>query len=302
MQYPLVTVFTFIYNTNPNYIIEAIQSVKANNYPNIQHIVIDDCSPDPVPKETVKKWIAENNYECEFYENEVNLGICKNLNYMLTLAKGKYLLGASDDNLVADRIITDVNVFEKLDENYALVFGLTQEMNSKSELQPNVFPNLIVQENDSYFNLLLNGNCLAAPSVTYKTEILNKVGGFNEDLSFEDYEMALRLANLGYQFKNIPKIQSYYRVHGESISNYLNYDLENLKILSLFSQEKNVQEMMYSKIWRIAFDKNENFREAKSIYEDSFGKNWKLTIGAMIKSPLILKGVTALFRLNILKK
>ena len=43
MVEPLVTVFTLIYNTNPKYVIEAIESVRANNYSNLQHIIIDDC-------------------------------------------------------------------------------------------------------------------------------------------------------------------------------------------------------------------------------------------------------------------
>jgi glycosyltransferase involved in cell wall biosynthesis len=74
-DYPLVTVVTLIYNTNPKFVIEAIESVRANNYSNIQHIIIDDCSPDPEPKEVVKNWIQENNYSCEFYEHDENYGI-----------------------------------------------------------------------------------------------------------------------------------------------------------------------------------------------------------------------------------
>ena len=63
MNYPLVTVFTLIYDTNPKFVIQAIESIRANNYPNLQHIIIDDCSINPQSKETVKKWISENKFK-----------------------------------------------------------------------------------------------------------------------------------------------------------------------------------------------------------------------------------------------
>ncbi|MFN5849008.1 MAG: glycosyltransferase family 2 protein, partial [Chitinophagales bacterium] len=121
MDYPLVTVFTLIYNTDPRYVIEAIESIRANNYPNLQHIIIDDCSPDIKPKQVVKSWIRENNYSCEFYEHKVNYGLCKTLNHVLELAKGEYLFGCSDDLITENRIRQDVETFLELNGDYAIV-------------------------------------------------------------------------------------------------------------------------------------------------------------------------------------
>src|SRR6188474_3378131 len=98
---PLVTVFSLVYNTG-KYVIEAIESVKANNYPNIQHIIIDDCSYDGVSTELVSDWIKENNYNCTFIKHEKNQGICRTLNEILRLAKGKYIFGVSDDLIMPD--------------------------------------------------------------------------------------------------------------------------------------------------------------------------------------------------------
>lgn len=123
MSNPLVTVFTLIYNTNPKYVIEAIESVRANDYSNLQHIIIDDCSPDVAPKQEVKKWIQENNYTCEFYEHDINYGLCKTLNHVLELAKGKYLCACSDDILSPEAIKVGVELLEKLPQNYAGVFS-----------------------------------------------------------------------------------------------------------------------------------------------------------------------------------
>jgi GT2 family glycosyltransferase len=296
-NYPLVTVFTLIYNTNPRYVIEAIESIRANNYPNIQHIIIDDCSPDPTPKETVKQWIKENNYPCEFYEHDVNYGICKTLNHVLELAKGKYILGCSDDLLSPTRIGNDVKILESINENYALVFGMSQIMDSNSNLEFNVIPNLNnLPADDNYFNLLVHGNMISAPSVTMKTECLRVVGGYDEAIKYEDYDMWLKLSQKGFYFKANPIINSYYRIHKENISSSVNYVVEDFKCLVKHTQISQVKDLLYKKIYIAGFTDIELFQEIYPLYKVAIGADLKLTISGLklhyrIKS-LIIKTIT----------
>jgi glycosyltransferase involved in cell wall biosynthesis len=206
--YPRVTVFTLIYNTNPRYIIEAIESVRANNYPNIQHIIIDDCSPDPIPKSIVKDWIAKENYPCEFYEHDVNFGICKTLNHVLQLAKGKYMFGCSDDVILCERIWGDINLFES-NKLIDVVHSNYQIINSSGELS---FKGKEISiENKLYFDRLLVSNFISAPTVTWKVERLKQVGGFSEKFKFEDYELWLRMAKMGCLFEFRNEITTLYR-------------------------------------------------------------------------------------------
>jgi glycosyltransferase involved in cell wall biosynthesis len=224
MEFPLVTIFTLIYNTNPKYVIEAIESVRNNNYPNIQHIIIDDCSPDTTPKKVVKQWIAENNYPCEFHEHEVNFGLCKTLNHVLDLTKGKYLIGCSDDVLLENRIIDDVTIFESLPEDYCMIHSITEcfDEHSKS-LNREIKLNSKIND-DEYFVKLIHGNFISAPTVTLKTNILKKIGGYDEKILFEDYDMWLRLSSNGYKFKYHDKINTRYRIHAQSMSNSTDYE------------------------------------------------------------------------------
>ncbi|MEY4571684.1 MAG: hypothetical protein RLZ10_895 [Bacteroidota bacterium] len=301
MDLPLVTVFTLIYNTNPKYVIEAIKSVQASKYPNIQHIIIDDCSPDSMPKQTIKKWIEENNYPCEFYEHEVNYGICKTLNHVLHLAKGEFILGCSDDKITTDRIKKDVQVFSTLQSDYAIVFSLCQVINSNSELQPKVFPSLEIPSDDNYWHRLLESNCIAAPAVTYRVESLKKIGGFKENFKFEDYEIYLRLSSQGYKFKCLPEILTYYRIHNESISMKLNFDIEDIRILSSFSDVLGVKKIVFEKVWDIVYLKKSNFPEAKHLYEFHFSKHIGLKVISKIKSRLLLRILCKIFPLKRIK-
>jgi glycosyltransferase involved in cell wall biosynthesis len=223
-NYPLVTVFTLIYNTNPKFVIEAIESVRANNYPNLQHIIIDDCSPNPGPKKVVQEWIKKENYSCEFYEHEVNYGVCKTLNHVLELAKGKYIFGCSDDLILSDKIITEVEILEKLNDTYAATYSdatLIDEQN-------NPLYGLFIQKYRSFhrlpegnvYNILLEGNFLPVMAMLWKTDVIREVGGYDENLSYEDFDLHLRIFKK-YKIKLINKKLAKYRIHSDSLMNNL---------------------------------------------------------------------------------
>jgi GT2 family glycosyltransferase len=237
VEYPLVTVFTLIYNTNPRYVIEAIESVRANSYPNLQHIIIDDCSPDPEPKRVVKQWVKDNDYLCEFYEHEVNYGVTKTLNHVLELAKGKYFFGCSDDILLKNRIYSDVQILENIDPSYAIIHSKTEIIDKESRLVQKLFTTKKMPADNDYFEQLLTGNFICAPSVTMVTNIIKKVGGYNESLLFEDYDMWLRLSKLGYKFKFLDQINTQYRIHDESMSNNQKIISEMRKIVQMHIKE-----------------------------------------------------------------
>jgi glycosyltransferase involved in cell wall biosynthesis len=230
---PLVTVYTLIYNTKPQYIFEAIESVEANNYPRIQHIIIDDHSTNTDYLLEIKKWITENKYSCEFYEHEKNYGISKTMNHVLQLARGKYLVPACDDVLHPDRILHDVLLMEKLGNNYAFVSGRSAYINDKSELIGVV--SKVYSYNDvkgNYFDsLVISGNWISAPSVTMRKNSVLSVGGFDERIDFEDYAMWLKLLHSGYQASFYTDLLTYKRIHGDSISNVLDFIKYDIKIL-----------------------------------------------------------------------
>jgi len=120
-NFPLVTVGTLCYNTG-KYVVEALESVKRQNYPNIQHIIIDDVSKDN-SVELVEQWIKDNNYECTFIKHKTNRGVQYNVKEMLDLSKGKYLAFISDDLWTDDKLLEQVALLESLDDSYALVYG-----------------------------------------------------------------------------------------------------------------------------------------------------------------------------------
>ena len=60
-NYPLVSIAILSYNTG-NYVIESLNNVVEQNYPNIEIFIIDDCSTDNISVNLIKNWIKENTH------------------------------------------------------------------------------------------------------------------------------------------------------------------------------------------------------------------------------------------------
>ena len=117
---PLVSVIIPTYN-RANLIAHAINSVLAQDYSNIEIIVVDDCSTDDT-----------NKFLTDFYNKHTNiiiktfpkhLGQCSARNSGLDLARGKYIqLLDSDDALIPGIISKHVNFLEAHPQ-FDLVYG-----------------------------------------------------------------------------------------------------------------------------------------------------------------------------------
>ncbi|MCC2631324.1 MAG: hypothetical protein K0S20_23 [Patescibacteria group bacterium] len=96
---PLISVLIPLYNQGA-YVIEAVSSVMAQDYPNVQVIVVNDGSSDDSEirmQELVKK------YHSLIYISQENAGVAKACSAALAEAKGEYVLRLdADDYIPAD--------------------------------------------------------------------------------------------------------------------------------------------------------------------------------------------------------
>ena len=82
-----------VYN-NEDCIKMALNSLKQQEYPNIEIIICDDDSSDRTPEICCQ----QKDNRIRFYQNEHNLGAPKNHEHVLKLSKGKYFVWASADD------------------------------------------------------------------------------------------------------------------------------------------------------------------------------------------------------------
>lgn len=232
MGYPLVTVVCACYNQSA-YILESLESVKNQTYPNLELIIWDDASKDD-SVEIIDSWISQNpDLKVTFTKNAVNKGICKSLNEAKSLAKGKYIqILALDDLLLPDKIERHVQLLEKSKSTDALVFSDAYLIDSASNTYQNRFiayyKRYLSLESGNFFEELLKNNYIPAMTVLYKTEILNEIGSWDETLAYEDYDMLLRIAEK-YDFIFDPIVSAKYRLHQKNTHETMFIEMERSK-------------------------------------------------------------------------
>lgn len=97
-ELPLVTVYTCVYNMADK-VRRAFDSVKAQTYPNIEHIVVDDGSTDGL-EELARRYQSEAAYPVRYYRQE-NRGKYAACNLAWDKANGEFLYNIdADDELL----------------------------------------------------------------------------------------------------------------------------------------------------------------------------------------------------------
>ena len=92
MKNPLVSICIVTYNS-AEFIVETLESAKAQTYENIELILSDDCSKDNTV-EICRQWIEENSTRftnCEIVTTPINTGVAANLNRAIAKAKGEWI-------------------------------------------------------------------------------------------------------------------------------------------------------------------------------------------------------------------
>lgn len=219
---PMVSVIFMCWNIG-SYVIDAIKSVLASNYPNLEIICLEDASDDGVSRELLVDYFNKNNIG-KLILNEFNLGMSKNLNKGLALATGKYLTWLGDDLIFPEKIWDDVEEFETLSDDYVVVHSICQYVESGGNTRLAVFaPSFStpkkIKDDRTLNELIMNESGAAVPTVTFRTKILKEIGGWDESLLYEDKPMWFRLTALGYKFRFRPVVTTLYRIHPKQLSN-----------------------------------------------------------------------------------
>lgn len=197
-----VTVICTCYNQRA-FVKECLESVVSQTYPHIQLIIIDNASTDGSQLE-IQNFVNKHP-QVTFIPNINNVGLCAAFNKGLEMARGKYVIDlAADDILYPTRIERQVIEFEQLPPSYAVVFSnaayidesgqhigyhyqLDKDQKSKNE----------VPSGDVYKEILRR-YFICTPTIMIRKSVLMKLGGYDESLSYEDFDFFIRSAHSYY--------------------------------------------------------------------------------------------------------
>lgn len=226
---PLVSIIIPSYNHSA-YIVETLDSVKADSYQNKEIIIIDDGSKDQSPV-IIEKWIQNNKDITVKFLSRENKGVCQTLNELVSKSSGKYVLVlASDDYLVNDTIAERVDILEKNPQKLVLVSD-AEVVNKKGEI---ICKSSIVDfhkknknnytSDDKILDEILFNFAISGAVVLINREIYNLIGQYPENLKGEDfyfYSHAVILNKILF----FDKIVSGYRIHDTNTSGNQNPEL-----------------------------------------------------------------------------
>ena len=201
---PLVSIVTPTYN-QAEFLAATLDSMLAQDYPNIEYLVLDDGSTDATP-DVLSRYIGHVHWE-----RQANMGQSRTMNKAWAQARGKYLgYLSSDDLLLPNAISTLVRALEANTEAVVAYcdFDLIDRAGklTGTVCSPDFDHRRVVEE-------LI---CPPGPGTLFRRSVFEQIGGWNENLrKIPDFEYWLRAARIG-PFMRVPQVLAQYRVHEES--------------------------------------------------------------------------------------
>ena len=218
-QCKLVSIVVPVYN-HERYIVECLDSIILQTYNNIEIIICDDGSTDDSYK-VVQDWVNNKNIAVKLFSQE-NKGVCKTLNFLLSVAEGDYIAICASDDTLTPKSIEDRVEFLNSSSEFEAVIGDAGLMGTHSEtIASSAMKSLYKADysglsGDICSELLFNWS-VVGPTFLARKELYDKVGKYDESLIVEDRDFYLRLL-AGNYLGFIPVMVAKYRVHSDNAS------------------------------------------------------------------------------------
>lgn len=195
----MVSVVIPCYN-QAHFLRDAIESVRAQTYKDLEIIVVDDGSPDntsEVAKSLGVRCIRKQNG-----------GLSSARNAGIKEAKGEYILPLdADDKIKPNFLETVMTGIQEADivSTWLLTFGNENRTWGSEHLRPGL--NIMYRQNQI--------NCCSL----YRKSMWEDIGGYDENmrLGYEDWDFWLSALEKGYKIKVIPEHLFLYRKHSVSM-------------------------------------------------------------------------------------
>jgi len=229
------------------YISSLLDSILLQTYKDIEYIIIDDKSADNTVR-IIQNYMKKDS-RINLYINLVHLGINKNFERGIKLAKGNYIFLCDQDDLW-DRTKVEKMV-NKIKCGYGLVYCDLKVIDVTGKVISRSFHRLIGTDNLYTKNItkyLLFRNLTNGCSICFKRELINDVIPFPDNVIY-DWWLMFKVS-LKYKIGKLDEQIMSYRIHDNNaigfsiISKNNKIKIENIQKavtrLDLFSKQKDV--------------------------------------------------------------
>ena len=204
-EHPLFTVVTPVYNPPIDALSAAIESVLGQTFADWELVLVDDCSPDPVVRQTLRRYAARDP-RIRVIERSENGHIVKASNDGVAAARGRFIALLDHDDVLASNALSrnaavigrhdDVD-YVYSDEDKIDAHGKHYGRFDKPDWSP---------------ERLRTHNYCCHLSVL-RTDLVREVGGFREGYDgSQDHDLILRVTERARRIHHISEVLYHWRV------------------------------------------------------------------------------------------
>ena len=209
---PLVSIALCTFN-GEKYLAEQLDTLITQTYPNIEIIVVDDCSTDSTLK-ILKEYESRNLIR--LYQNEKNIGFSKNFENAIQLCKGEFIALSDQDDiweknkikLLLDNIGDSILIYHDSE----LINSTGQSLNKRmSDVN-----NFVKGTNNKAF---IFRNCIAGHMIFFRKKLTSFIFPV-PDIFFHDWWMVYAATTID-RITFVPNVLVKYRQHEKSYTDTL---------------------------------------------------------------------------------
>jgi glycosyltransferase involved in cell wall biosynthesis len=156
---------------------------------------VDDASTD-ASRACIEEVVKEHP-EIIFLPLSQNGGNCAAFNHGFTMSKGRFIIDlATDDVLLPERVEEGVRALTSPGERYDVNFSDAELMDEDGRhlgFHSDRFPHETIPQGDIYQEVIRR-YFINSPTMLIRREVLERLGGYDETLAYEDFDFWVRSA------------------------------------------------------------------------------------------------------------
>ena len=201
---PLISVLMPVWNTPPDVLEEAIQSVVNQTYSYWQFCIVDGSSTEQETKEVLGRWRLKDE-RIRLVILKENGGIAHNTNVALEIATGEFVALLDHDDALAPFALYEVATALNQNRNIDVIYSDEDKISAEGKRHSPFF------KPDWSPELLLSFMYVGHLTV-YRKSIVDRLGGFRSAYNLsQDYDLLLRVVELTDKILHIRKILYHWR-------------------------------------------------------------------------------------------
>ena len=298
---PNISVLMCVYNEEPLWLREAIESILNQTYSNFEFIITLD-NPLNLELDKIILDYKEKDNRIVYIKNKKNLGLIASLNNELAISKGIYIARMDADDISLLKRLQIQLDFLKANPKVDLVGGNIMTIDEASNILTDNHNN--APSDYKFIKIAMKyKSVFIHPTLMFKRKVAidDRIEGYRDILYVEDYDFVCRFITNNFMVTNVKECLLKYRVRSTSVSrsNVLYQMKVKSYVIRLYKERLKGVTDSFSKVYIEGLKINEkeikNFELSNKIAEKAIyykNKKWFLNYSLLfLVSKLVNKNL-----------